>query len=210
MEKEKLSVLEKDILTEIGSMCAGNATVALAQILGRRIELQLPSVKVVNVSKLSSLLGNHPEEVVVGIYMQILGGMQGSALLVFPKGNAFVLIDLLIGPLEVTPCSLTEIGISALKEMGNIIISAYLSALSAFAGISSFSSTVTLTSGAIKSLINLTFSGLKKTETTETILIEAVFSEKKRDLAGNFFIIFDAASMKMILRKAKGMIKQRK
>jgi chemotaxis protein CheC len=105
------------------------------------------------------------------------------------------------------PSSLTEIGISALKELGNIIVSSYLSALSAFTGISAFPSTVTLTSGAAHSLVGLAFQGMKKDELEETILVEAKFKETKRDLAGSFFIIFDAESIKVILSKAKGMIK---
>jgi chemotaxis protein CheC len=207
MEKTKFSPLEKDILTEIGNMCAGNATTALAQILGRRIELELPSVKIINVTKLPSYLRVDPEDPIIGIHMQIWGGAKGNALLVLPKKDSFLLIDLLIGPMQENPSSLTEIGISALKEVGNIVVSSYLSALSAFTGISAFPSTVTLTSGAAKSLVSLAFSGMRKEECEETILVEARFLEKKRNLDGNFFIIFDASSIRIILKKAKGYIK---
>jgi chemotaxis protein CheC len=207
MEKAKFSAMEKDILAEIGNMCAGNATTALAQILGRRIELELPSVKIINVSRLPSYLRVDPEDPIIGIHMQIWGGAKGNALLVFPRKDSFLLIDLLIGPLQESPSSLTEIGISALKEVGNIVVSSYLSALSAFTGISAFPSTVTLTSGAAKSLVSLAFSGLRKEECEETILVEARFMERKRNLDGNFFIIFDASSIRIILKKAKGYIK---
>ena len=65
---------EKDILCEIGNMCAGNATTALAQILGKRIELELPSVKVIDVEKLPFYLKIDPEENVIGIHLQIWEG----------------------------------------------------------------------------------------------------------------------------------------
>jgi chemotaxis protein CheC len=207
MDSVKFSAMEKDILGEIGNMCAGNATTALAQILGRRIELELPSVKIINATKLPVYLKVDPEDPVIGIHMQIWGGARGNALMVFPKKDSFLLIDLLIGPMQESPSSLTEIGISALKEVGNIVVSSYLSALSAFTGISAFPSTVTLTSGAARSLVFLAFSGLNKTDCEETILVEACFRERKRNLAGNFFIIFDAASIRVILKKAKGIIK---
>ncbi len=203
----KINTIEQDILTEVGNVCAGNATTALVQIIGRRIELQLPLLKVVDVSKLPEFLSTHPEEVVIGIHMQILGEAKGNALLVFPKKDAYKIIDLLLGPIQEKPSSLTEIGISALKEIGNIVISAYLSAMSAFTGISAFPSTVTLTSGAARSLVNLAFFGLNSYEGTEMILIEAVFKDKRRDLAGNFFIVFDSVTIKQILKKTKGMIK---
>ncbi|MDD5347955.1 MAG: chemotaxis protein CheC [Candidatus Omnitrophica bacterium] len=203
----KIGPTEKDILAEIGNMCAGNATTALAQILGKRIELELPSVEVINITKLVHFLKVDPEEPIIGIHLQIWGGARGNALMIFPKKDSALLIDLLIGPLQETPSSLTEIGISALKEVGNIVVSSYLSALSAFTGISAFPSTVTLTSGAAKALVTLAFSGIKKDDCTDTILVEACFKEKKRDLDGRFFIIFDADSIAVILKKAKSLIK---
>lgn len=210
MEKEKLSAIDKDILTEIGSMCAGNATTALAQILNKRIDLQFPSVKFVNIAKLPGHLSGYPEEIILGVHMQILGGIRGNALMVFPRKDAFALIDILIGPLEEKSCSPTEIGISALKEMGNVVISSYLSTLSAFTGVSAFASTVNLVSGASRYLINLAFADLKKNEITGTLLIEAVFKENKRDMAGTFFIIFDAKSIVTILKKAKALLEKRR
>jgi chemotaxis protein CheC len=210
MEKENLNAIDKDILTEIGSICAGNATTALAQILNRRIELEFPSIKFVSVTKLPEHLGGHPEEVILGIHMQILGGIRGNALMIFPRRDAFVLIDILIGPLEEKSYSPTEIGISALKELGNVVISSYLSTLSAFTGVSAFASTVNLASGAARYLVNLAFADMGKNNITETLLIEAVFQENKRNLSGNFYIIFDATSIRTILRKAKGLLDKRR
>lgn len=207
MENSKFSDIEKSIMSEIGTMCAGNATTALAQIIGRRIELDLPSVSIINVNQLPKFMGVDPEEPIIGIHMHIWGGAKGNALMVLPKTESFRLVDLLIGPFDGNSSTLTEIGISALKELGNIIVSAYLSALSAFTGISAFPSTVTLTSGAASSLVSLAFSGMKNEELDETVLVEANFKETKRDLSGTFFIIFDIATIKAILSKAKGMIK---
>ncbi|MGE5308217.1 MAG: chemotaxis protein CheC [Deltaproteobacteria bacterium] len=205
--EDKFSNIEKSILTEIGNMCAGNATTALAQTIGRRIELDLPSASIISINELPKYMKVDPEEQIIGIHMHIWGGAKGNALMVLPRKESFRLIDLLIGPFQENASSLTEIGISALKELGNIIVSAYLSALSAFTGISAFPSTVTLTSGAVRSLVNLAFTGLKDDELNDTILIEARFRETKRDLSGTFFIIFGAESIKAILAKAKGMIK---
>ncbi|HNQ50690.1 MAG: chemotaxis protein CheC [Candidatus Omnitrophica bacterium] len=209
MEKIRLSSFEKDILGEIGTMCVGNATTALAQILGKRIELELPGVTVININKLHTYLHVDPEDSVLGIHMQVLGGAKGNALMIFPKKDAFKLVDVVIGPVKHNADNLTEIGISALKEVGNIVVSSYLSALSAFTGISAFPSTVTLTSGAARSIVNLAFMGLRAEECEYTILVEAVFKESKRNVEGNFFIILSAASMQVILKKAKAMVKDK-
>ena len=181
------------------------------EILNRKIELQFPSAKFISMAKLPFSIASYPEEIITGIHMQILGSMRGNALLVFPKKSAFALVDILIGPLiEENLDSPTEIGISALKEMGNVVISAYLSTLTAFTGVSAFASTVNLTSGAVKYLVNLAFAGLNATKKIDAVLIEAVFKEKKREISGNFFIIFDAKSMKTILHKAKSLLHEKK
>lgn len=208
MDPIVLNNYEKDILSEIGNMCVGNATTALAQILGKRIEIEMPSVRVISIDKLHVYVHVEPEEPILGIHMQILGGAKGNALMIFPRADAYKLVDVLIGPFPQEMGSLTEIGISALKEVGNIVVSSYLSALSAFTGISSFPSTVTLSSGAIKSLLHLAFTGMKPEDCKETILVEAMFKEKRRNLEGSFFIVFDAGSIHMILKKAKSMIKE--
>lgn len=207
MENRKLNEIEKSILLEIGNMCAGNATTALAQIIGRRIELDLPSASLISLNDLPKYMHLDPEESIIGIHMHIWGGVQGNAMMVLPRQESFRLVDLLIGMTQENAASLTEIGISALKEMGNIIVSAYLSALSAFTGIAAFPSTVTLTSGATRSLVSLAFTGIKRDDIEESILVEARFRETQRDLAGSFFIIFDAESITAILARAKGMIK---
>lgn len=204
--KIQFNASERDILGEIGNMCAGNATTALAQILGKRIDLELPSVKVISVAELPQLLKVDSEEPIIGIHMQIWGGARGNALMIFPIKDSHQLIDMLIGAERERAGRITEIGISALKEVGNIVISSYLSALSAFTGISAFPSTVTLTSGASRALVSLAFSGLKEEECEESILVEARFSERKKDLKGKFFIIFDAESIAVILKKTKSMV----
>jgi chemotaxis protein CheC len=210
MEKIKLSAFEKDILSEIGNMCVGNATTALAQILGRRIDLELPSARVINVNKLHQCLRVSPEEPVMGIHMQILGGAKGNALMLFSRKDSFALVDILIGVSKQMVGSLTEIGLSALKEVGNIVIGSYLSALSAFTGISAFPSTVTLTNGSTRSLARLAFLGMKKEECEDVIMVEAVFKDIRKDLDGSFFIIFDVVSIYEILKKANSMIKEQK
>lgn len=205
MPSEKLSDFEKEILKEVGNMCAGNATTALAQILGRRIGLEIPKIKITQMGELAKLLG-HPEENIVGIHMQILGSVRGNALLIFPKRSAYLLVDILVGPLPEEKERLTEIGISALKEMGNIMISAYLNAFSIFSGIPVFPSIVNLADGAIKTVLQLALIGFGKENSKSAILVEALFREEKKGLSGNFFIAFDYQSIRTLLKEAKTMV----
>jgi hypothetical protein len=51
------------------------------------------------------------------------------------------------------------------------------------------------------------FWGVQPQDCDETILVEAVFKDTRKDLEGNFFIIFDATSISMILKKAKNLIR---
>lgn len=206
MARKKLSAFEKDILTEVGSICVGNVTIALEQMLSRRIELELPSLQIVGVEELPRVLGGQPEDIIVGLHTRIFGGARGNALLVFPKSDAYSVLDLIMGTSVETTSALTELAISALKEMGNIVIASYLSALSKFVGLTAIPSTVNFTSGSIDSLTNMAFSGFEKEEDLEMIIVEAVLRESDKNLSGRFFMIFDTATIKEILSSAKKMV----
>ena len=63
-----------------------------------------------------------------GITLQILGDARGSIMLLFPQESACRLLSCLLRR-DVRALVLNELNVSALKEVGNILASAYLSAI---------------------------------------------------------------------------------
>ena len=48
---EKISTLQLDILKEIGNIGAGNAATALSAILNRKIDMNVPNVRIVSFAR---------------------------------------------------------------------------------------------------------------------------------------------------------------
>jgi len=187
-----------DILKEVGNICAGNATIALAQILFKRIELQTPIVKILTVEDITKILYKD-EHNIIGIQMEALGAINGHVLLLFTEKSAYNLMEILIGYGLKQPKFITQIGISSLKEIGNIVISSYLSTLSSLSRLAVFPSCPQFTEGLPSAVFKSVFGSIGDKE-AKLILIETIFTEQATSVNGNFFIAFDSKSMQLILK----------
>ncbi|MFO7154849.1 MAG: chemotaxis protein CheC, partial [Caldicoprobacter oshimai] len=128
---DNLSSLHLDILKEIGTIGAGNAATSLSKMLDRRIDMNVPEVKIAEFKDVEDIMGG-AETPVVGIYLEFSGDICGTVLLVLDVISAKHITALLLG----NACSdglkrdFSEIEISALEELGNILTAAYLGAIS--------------------------------------------------------------------------------
>ncbi len=117
-----------DVLREIGNIGAGNATTAVASMLSMRVNMYVPKVELVEVSKLGSTLCPE-DEIVVGIFLEIGSDIEGSMMFMMRMEPAQYLVNKLMGRDLDYVGEFDEMDLSALKEIGNIIAGAYLSAL---------------------------------------------------------------------------------
>jgi len=133
---DKMGNNHLDLLKEIGNVGAGNAATALSTMINKKVDITVPDVKVVPIAKVPFILPN-PEELVVGIKMDVLGDVEMETLLIFDSKGAKELINLLMMGM-VTVEDITQIGDmekSAMKEVGNIICGSYITALANFTGL---------------------------------------------------------------------------
>ena len=133
MENLDLNQEQLDALKEIGNIGGGNAATALSQILGKRVSVRVPTVRLLSLDKLSgSEFLMKPEELSIAVSLRILGKLQGAMLVLFPKKDALLMIDILtqrqIGSTEI----FTTIDESALSESAHIICCSYLNAVGEF------------------------------------------------------------------------------
>jgi len=126
-----LSEEQYDALREIANIGMGKASSALADLVGRTILISVPQAVCVPISNLLGVLRD-PETVTAGIYLQVTGEVAGHATFIFEVGSAHRLAGTLLGVPEV---ALDEVTASALMEIGNIMLSAYLTAISDFTGL---------------------------------------------------------------------------
>lgn len=150
-----------DVLKELGNIGAGNATTALAQMIQCKIDMSVPRVQLLEFKELGAAMGGE-EVVMAGIYLAIDGDIQGSIMFLLEKKAAKHLVGKLMG-MESESDELSEMELSALKEVGNIITGAYLNSLSSITNLTIYPSVPDLTvdmAGAILSVPAIEFATL--------------------------------------------------
>ncbi|MCI9566701.1 MAG: chemotaxis protein CheC, partial [Lawsonibacter sp.] len=131
---DQLSSLEIDTLREIGSIGTGNAATALSQLLDREVRITLPEVRIMGYNEAIEWIGG-PEAVTAGVLVKMSGHMSGIMLSVQPLEFVNIVLRSMFGTNVTSYEEMGELGQSALVEIGNIMISTFINALSGLAGI---------------------------------------------------------------------------
>lgn len=122
-----------DVLKEIGNIGAGNATTAISNMLNLRLNMNVPKVQLLSFPELGSAVGTE-EEAIVGIYLEVESDISGSMMFLLRMESARYLVNHLMGRDESYNEPFSEMDLSAIKEIGNIIAGSYLSALASMTG----------------------------------------------------------------------------
>lgn len=179
-----------DVLKELGNIGAGNATTALSQMIQCKIDMAVPQVQLLEFKELGAAMGGE-EVVMAGIYLAIDGDIKGSIMFLLEKKAAKHLVAKLMG-MESEQEDLSEMELSALKEVGNIITGAYLNSLSSITNLTIYPSVPDLTvdmAGAILSVPAIEFAALGD----RMLMIQTQFFDEMV-LDGYFILIPDLDS----------------
>ena len=129
MRSIELDQIQLDALREISLIAAGNTATSLSKMLGRKVNIAVPSVMVESLENVPEALGGK-ENVANVVYFSVNGQVPGSIFLILRESESLRLASVLTGKEAAQTGSLDEMGRSALKELGNITTGAYLNAVS--------------------------------------------------------------------------------
>jgi chemotaxis protein CheC len=122
------SELQLDALRELANIGSGNAATALSQMLGRPIDVSVPNALALPLADAVDAVGA-ADTIVTGVALPVFGDLDAIVLMLFSEED------------EQTLCTLlgveagTEVGRSALGEIGNILGCSYIGALGAMTGL---------------------------------------------------------------------------
>jgi chemotaxis protein CheC len=128
-EMVELNGRQSDALKEIGTVGSGHAALALSQLIGQKVNIAVVKAQVVPSDEFNKLAGG-PDTLGATIYIQLLGELIGGIILFFKRNDALHLIDILLHKEKGKTVMLSEMGMSCLKEAGNILTGSYLSVMS--------------------------------------------------------------------------------
>ena len=200
LNMEELTSQYFDVLKELGNIGAGNATTALAQMIGCKVDMSVPQVRLLEFKEVGEIVGGE-EQIMVSIYLQVEGDVEGSIMFMLNKAAAAHMVNKLMGGMlgiDETNAAEYEFGemeCSAIKEVGNIITGAYLNALSGLTNLKIYPSVPQLgidMAGALLSVVEFGVMG------DNILLIQTKFSDDV-ELDGYFILIPDMESYERIL-----------
>ncbi|MDE6204171.1 MAG: chemotaxis protein CheC [Lachnospiraceae bacterium] len=199
---EQLTGQYFDVLKELGNIGAGNATTALSQMIGCKVDMSVPQVQLLEFKDLGGIVGGD-DQIMVSIYLEVAGDIDGSMMFILSKTAAAHLVNkLMCGMLGIDEdtaedCNFGDMEISAIKEVGNVITGAYLNALSALTTLKIYPSVPQIgidMAGALLSVPAVEF-GIYG---DNILLIQTQFSDDI-ELEGYFILVPDMESYEKIL-----------
>ena len=186
-------------LQRISTIGMSHAATALSQLLRKTIQLQVPRVLAMDNNNVPKFLGG-TQQMVVGVYLQILGDARGNIMMIFTRENALKMLDKLFSRNLSRGALLTELEVSALKEVGNILASAYLNALGDMLKMTLIPSVPVLSFDMAGAVVDYVLNELGETGDI-SLMIETEFSEDKDNISGHFFLLPDPAALDVILKR---------
>ena len=198
VDAQKLTDLERDALREVANIGAGHAATALSQMTNRTIMIAVPEVNVRPLEEVAELFGS-ADAVISAVLMHMMGDLTGRTMILFPNESARNLCDILMRRAPGTTQEFGPMEQSGLKEVGNILVSAYLTALSDFMGmmlVPSVPSLVIDQAGAILTTTYLNFGH----DRDYVFCVETAFqvAGASEQLHGHFLLLPDLPSLRAI------------
>ena len=127
----QVGAMQLDVLREISNIGAGNAATSLSSLLGKSVDMSVSRVAPMPFNEIVEYVGG-AERMILTVFVRIEGGISGNILFTMNLPDARALVRHMTGVVEEEGFS--EMGLSVLHEVGNIVIGAYITALSDFLG----------------------------------------------------------------------------
>ena len=198
MEKKNDNISEnvRNALTELGNIGAGNAATAMSVMLESKLTISTPQVDLYEFNELEEILG-FAEDTVVGVLSLIEGDMQSMLLFVLGVEDAEQLVKTLLNQ-EVDWHS--EMGISAIKEVANILIGSYVASLEMLSGLNLRYAVPQICidmAGSILSVPCIEFGKVSD----KALLINSQFKVGQKEINGYIMMVSEVHSFDVLLTK---------
>lgn len=201
-----ITKMHLDVLKEIGNIGAAHAATALSKLLNKKIEMHVPSVEVVTFNEMMELAGG-PENVVVGIFLRMEGDAEGSMFFILSIEQGNRLIQHLIQEDTDLGNQPSELALSAMQELGNILSGSYLTALSDFTGLYVYPTVPSLSIDMFGAIISIGLIEISPATDHAIVIDTSIFdgSQEGLEMKGHLLLLPDPESYQVFF-KALGVV----
>jgi len=188
-----------DVLKELASIGSGNAVSALARMLNRKVEMPMPIIKLIEFKDIAMFVGG-PENIILGILVSVSGDIRGIMMFLLKMESAQRMAEIATSRYGMsTTGEFNELEISAVQEIGNIMISSYLSSLSKLIHKTFKQSVPSLSIDMANAILSVPAIEFGKVS-DKVLFIESGFSVDQASVSGYFILVPDLPSFVDILK----------
>lgn len=200
--RQTLSPQRVDALKEVANIGAGHAATALSLMTGARIMIDVPTVSVAPLDELIPGIADKDSQI-VSVLMDMSGSLKGHTLLALPLVTGRRLADLMLRRERRAGGTLDLLEESALKEAGNILGGAYMTALSEFLGMTLLPSPPRLMVGTTQTVMEEHRRQVSSAAAACCVETEFTFEEIGERFRGFFLLLPDTESFAQIFVAVK-------
>ncbi len=196
---DEINEMQVDILKEIGNIGSGNAATSLSLMLNGRISIDVPDVKITDVEGISNILGG-PENQVAGVLVLMKGDIEGMLLFLLEKNAVEHLLKSLLNEKISSLLDISEMGLSALMEISNILSGSYINAIAQLLDYKITLEAPRIAIDMVGAILNYPASvfGIMK---DELMLIEECFYSGDKMFKSNLLIMPEPVSLDKMFKK---------
>ncbi|WKY45523.1 chemotaxis protein CheC [Eubacteriaceae bacterium ES2] len=197
---EDLNEMQIDVLREIGNIGGGNAASALASILDEKVDMTLPNVRITGFDQAVEDLGG-AETMTVSVLVSFSGEAEGMIVFLINMEDAKRIMSLLLGGSDDDDDDeLSEMKLSAIKEIGNILAASYINSIASLTGLRIDVSVPYVAIdmvGALMSVPIIEFGAIGD----KLMFIEENFIGERGSLNSNIIMFAEINTLKIIMEK---------
>lgn len=196
---DELNETHIDVLREIGNIGAGNAATSLGVLIDETVSITLPNVRIEDYDAVVNTVGG-AEKMVVSVLIHFEGDANGIIMFLLDMDDAKNITEILVGKEDDSEEGLSELKLSAVKEIGNILGSAYLGSIASLTNMSidiSIPYVAVDMAGSILSTPVIQFGAIDD----KVMFIEESFKTESRELKSNVILFAEIETVKNILSR---------
>ncbi|RPJ53702.1 MAG: chemotaxis protein CheC [Methanobacteriota archaeon] len=198
-----LTTIQCDALREMGNIGAAHAATTLSQMLATDIQMNVPEISMVDIAQIHRYIG---DDVAALVIFQIQGELShgGYVLLHVPKESSIRLTNTMLG-MDDPSREMTEMDRSALLEIGNIMVSAFLDATAGLLNIVMLPSppalVIDMPHAALETLI-----AEQEIEMNEIVLFRTELASDQHKIHANILLLPNPPMLSDIITILEGLI----
>ncbi len=200
----ELNEIQLDFFRELQNIGGSHAVTALSSLLGQAIAIRVPRAQFFSFKDICYAVEG-PEALVTALLIELSGEISGCILLIQKAEDSRKLAQTMLSAMGIEDSGnqdelFTEMQLSALQEVCNILSGAYITAISSLTGLRIDCSVPYMTTDYAAAVMNLPASMYGDYGDT-VLFLQTEFDSDGTTLSGHFFLIPDVPSFDLLVQK---------